>query len=70
MTPYELTQWREYMRWNKTRAASEIGIAINSMGNYEAGRAPVPRYVALACMALANRLPPWPWTNGGENGAA
>lgn len=64
MEPKDLTAWRDVMGRSgkpisKARAASLLGIHSNTFNRYEAGDAPIPLFVALACAAVAYGLPPW-----------
>jgi transcriptional regulator with XRE-family HTH domain len=54
MTPAQLTAWRQDRGWSGAEAARQLGCARNSMAAWEAGRAEIPRYIELACVALAN----------------
>lgn len=63
MTAQEFKQWRVLMGFNRTEAAAELGLSRNMPRKYENGEADVPRYVALACAALAFDLQPWRWGN-------
>jgi predicted transcriptional regulator len=58
MKPESLTSWRQRMNWTKTRASAELGLSPNGIAGYESGRWPIPRYIALACAAIAHGLPP------------
>ena len=40
-------------------AAAELGLNIRTYRNYETGTGTIPRYVALACSAVAHNLPPY-----------
>jgi transcriptional regulator with XRE-family HTH domain len=64
VTPAELILWRQRQNLNMTQAAAALGLHPNTISNYEAGRSEVPRYVALACAAVACGLKPWPWQEG------
>ena len=59
MTPAEFTEWRGLLGLSKTAAARTLGISRNMPHRYENGEAPIPRYVALACAAVAFNLPPY-----------
>jgi len=59
MTPTTLKQWRERMNLNKTEAALALGLSPNGYHAYETGWSRIPRYVALACSAIAMNLPPY-----------
>lgn len=60
MSPADFTRWRELMGLNRTQAAEALGVSRNMPAKYESGERDVPRYVALACAALARGLNPWP----------
>ena len=60
MTPQQFKAWRKRLGLTQARAADAIGMSLTQIKNYEAGRADIPRYVELACAALAlglNRYP-------------
>lgn len=59
MTAEDFTDWREHLGLNRSQAAAALGVALNTITAYERGQR-IPLYVALACSALAMRLPPWP----------
>lgn len=59
MTSAGFTAWRKLMNLNRTQAAEALGLSRNMPAKYEAGIAPVPRYVALACAALIKGIHPW-----------
>jgi transcriptional regulator with XRE-family HTH domain len=61
MTRTDFIDWRKRLGINRAEASRRLGIAPNTVTAYEHGRSPIPRVVALACMALVNGLPPWPW---------
>jgi hypothetical protein len=42
---------------NKVQAANALGLARNTLDGYLAGRVRIPRYIALACSAIAQGLP-------------
>lgn len=46
------------MKLKRYQAADRIGIGRHTYARYEAGEQPIPAYVALACQAIANGLPP------------
>lgn len=58
MTGESLTAWRERLHLSKVEAASLLGCSRNALAGWEAGRYPVPEYIALACAAIAHGLPP------------
>lgn len=57
MTPASLTAWRNGLHLNKVEAAEALGCSRNALADWEAGKYPIPRYIALACAALSYRLP-------------
>lgn len=59
MTAAHLTQWREARGLSKLAASKALGLAYHTYCGYEAGKQPIPLYVALACSALSFDLPPW-----------
>lgn len=58
MTPESLIAWRTRLGLKKAGAARALGVSRNSYAAYEDGARPIPRYVALACAAIAFGLPP------------
>jgi len=58
MTPAEFRAWRNRLGWGKAEAADHLGMGRNTAARYEAGENAIPRYVALACAALAHGIPP------------
>lgn len=56
MTPSELTAWRKRLDLSKVRAAEAIGCHRNALADWEAGRQPIPKYIALACAAVETGL--------------
>jgi len=64
MTGDQFIAWRKQLDLNRGEAAVCLGMAPNTVTAYERGRA-IPRYIALACSALAANLEPW-----GESQAA
>lgn len=59
MTAADLTAWRTALGISRAEASRRLGCAENSLAAYEAGKTRIPRYIALACAALAYGLPPW-----------
>lgn len=60
MTPASFLAWRLrlYGPRGATAAADALGCSRTSIKTWETGTHKVPRYIALACQALANGLPP------------
>jgi DNA-binding XRE family transcriptional regulator len=52
-TPAALIAWREKLGISQREAAKALGTARQSYSNYEAGKAAIPKFIALACQALA-----------------
>jgi DNA-binding XRE family transcriptional regulator len=63
MTANHFAAFRARMGWTKVQLAEALEIDRRTAARYEAGEAPIPRHVALACAALAQGLPPM----GGES---
>jgi DNA-binding XRE family transcriptional regulator len=57
MTPADLFAWRQRLALTQAKAASELGCGRRSMVIWEQGQRPIPRYIALACAAVAHGLP-------------
>jgi len=69
MTGDELAAWRQRLRLNVGQAAAALGCGRNSITRWESGAAEIPRYIALACAAIAQGLPPiGPAKSGDEGG--
>ena len=59
MTAAGLEAFRERMGWSKSELAANLGCDRKTLNRYLSGAtAPIPRYIALACSALAHGLPP------------
>jgi len=59
MTATEFRQWRERLGLNRVEAAAALGMGRNQPQRYEEGQ-PIPKYVALACLALEAGLLAFP----------
>lgn len=62
MTPAQFTEWRQRLGLKRTgpKGASEaLGVSKNMPAKYESGEAEIPRYIALACSALAMGYKPY-----------
>ena len=59
MTANDLAAWRRLLKLTKNAAAAELGLNIRTFRKYENGETTIPRYVALACSAVAHNLPPY-----------
>lgn len=57
MTPATLAAWQARLSLNKVQAASMLGIARNTLDGYLNGSQPIPKYIGLACAAIAHGLP-------------
>lgn len=72
MDPEDFNNWRvDEMGYTQTQAAVALGVSKGTVINYEAGKrredgrpVVIPKYIALACAAIAAKLKPW-----GEDGA-
>lgn len=53
MAPLDLVTWRALLGLPQTLAAEELEIGLRTFKQYEAGEAPIPRMLELACAALS-----------------
>ena len=58
MTPASFLAWRLRLGLDKKAAAIALGCSRNYIYSLESGSTKIPLYIALACQALANGLPP------------
>lgn len=66
MTPKTLQAWRMRMDWSRARASRHLGLSPNGYAAYEHGKPvsggrkarPIPKYIALACAAIEQRIDP------------
>lgn len=56
MKPETLTLIRKAERQSVSAFALRLGISRNTLGGYERGLQPIPRYIALAVTAIYRRL--------------
>ena len=65
MTPADFAAFlalcKERHGWTASETAEALGLSKNMLGPKHYGRpdAKIPRYIALACAAIAADLPPW-----------
>lgn len=57
MTPASLTAWMARLHFNKSQACIHLGIARTTLDRYLDGSVRIPRYIALACAAIAQGVP-------------
>jgi transcriptional regulator with XRE-family HTH domain len=58
MTPTSFLAWRLRLGLTVKATSEALGCSRTSVHAWEKGRHEIPRYIALACQALANGLPP------------
>lgn len=58
MTGESLLAWRKARGFSQADLAAALGCSRRALVNWEAGVYAVPRYIALACAALAKKLKP------------
>lgn len=54
-----LIEWRERMGFSQRDACEQLGCSRGAWGGWETGAQPVPRYIGLACAALALGMKPY-----------
>lgn len=59
MTSEDLKAWRKRLKLSLKQAAEELGCSKTTIIKYERD-GEIPRYFALACMAIALDAGPWP----------
>ena len=64
MTKEVLIKWRQRMGYEHRECAHELGCTVREWRAWENGEVPIPRYIGLACAALALGM-----SSYGENGA-
>jgi hypothetical protein len=61
MTAADFAAWVAHMqaarKWSKRECARQLNCGINQIGRWS--RTGAPRYIGLACAALASGLPEW-----------
>lgn len=67
MTGLDFRAWRKRLGLSQTAAAQALGLSVSRIIDYERGTtrgtekpAPIPKHVALACLAIKHRLDEWP----------
>jgi transcriptional regulator with XRE-family HTH domain len=66
MTPTDLRDWRKRLHLTQARAAEVLGIAKRTYEQYESGKradggsCAIPRYIDLACAAVALGITRYP----------
>lgn len=58
MTHTGFAACRSRLKMNRTEFADALGLNRRTQRNYEEGKVTIPLYIALACAALAQGLPP------------
>ena len=59
MTADELRAWRKKNKLSQVKAAEILGCSRQGIRNWEAGKNPVPKSIALAIAAVQFGLPPY-----------
>ena len=58
MTASSFIAWRSRLHLTAKAAAETLGCSRNAIARWEAGSVRIPRYIALACAAIAQGVPP------------
>jgi transcriptional regulator with XRE-family HTH domain len=58
MTPESLKDWRKRLKLSQVKAAEELGCGRRSLQLWEKGENNIPKYIALACAAVALGVKP------------
>jgi len=58
MTAASFQAWRERLGLTAKAAAEALGCSRTTVAGYAAGTVRIPRYIALACAAIAQGVPP------------
>lgn len=64
MTPGDLKEWRRRLGWSQVEAAEHLGCGRSSLQQWERGGTAIPRYIGLACAALALGIRDYPSEGG------
>jgi len=59
MTAAQLREWRARLKLSQSEAALKIGCSRRSLQHWEAGKYPIPEYIAMAVSAVSMNLPPY-----------
>lgn len=54
-----LVAWRDRMGFSQREACDQLGCSRGAWAGWETGKQPVPRYIGLACAALALGMKPY-----------
>lgn len=60
MTHADFQSFIAKQHWSRKEAGAALGISQDRLRRFLSGAQPIPRYIALACSAIAMGLPPWP----------
>lgn len=55
----EFAEWRARLGLSKLAAARALGMSKDTTPRYESGQIKIPKYVALACAAIALGIKPY-----------
>lgn len=59
MTPEEFIAWRKAAGLTQITAAEALELGRTTVQDYEKGKYPIPRTVALACAAIYHNIGEW-----------
>lgn len=59
MTSEQLHQWRETLGFSQAEAARRLKVSTRCYERWEAGERQPPRFLGLACAAIAEGVPSW-----------
>jgi transcriptional regulator with XRE-family HTH domain len=59
MNADDLKAWRERLKLTRASAARELGASAMAYRGWEDGKTTIPRYIGLACSAVAMGAAPW-----------